>query len=138
MADSNTVSFIGSRDDATEVEVYFRQGTEWRSGKTILMPRVIPDQTAGSIWSACDSVAKIWSMAGITDLCKNIDFVLICEMPDGCSANLRKIHAMASRLPPNGFLVMGLTARIMCLARLGTLTAPPPCVSRSARVSPAL
>ena len=87
--------------------MYFRQGTEWRSGKTILMPRVIPDQTAGSIWSACGSAAKIWSVAGITELRNNIDFVVICEMPDGCSANLRNIHAMASRLPPNGFLVMG-------------------------------
>ena len=92
---------------AQRVEVYYRQGMERRSGSSLIMPRVLRDQQAGSIFSACESATKIWSMEGIRALCQHLVFFLVCEAPDGCSANLRKIYGMAIRLPENAFLASG-------------------------------
>ena len=95
---------------AQQATVHYRQHSEWHSGTILVMPRVIPNQTSGAIFSACESGVPLLSSAKIVQMCSKLRFMLLSEFPDGCSAHSRKLAATANRLPKNCFFVAGACA----------------------------
>ena len=88
--------------------VHYRLGNVVHHRSILVMPRVLPDQTASSIFSACETGIPEFRMEALNGLCGHLKYLLYTETPDGASAAERKGFGTANFLEriANAFYIL--------------------------------